>query len=71
MLSSKLMSTTWPTPLCNATIVAKAPTSPVTSSVSAMGGSIGWPPGTPLIDDSPLITSAMLANPGRLRYGPV
>jgi hypothetical protein len=36
-----------------------------------MGGSIGWPSGSPLIAARPLIDSAIVAKPGRLRYGPV
>ena len=49
MLSSRLTSTTWPTPERSATIVANAATRPVTSSVSAIGGRSGCPSGTPLI----------------------
>ena len=51
-------------------MVANAATRPVTSSVSANGGSIGSPPGTPVIDASPDIASAIDANPGRCAYGP-
>ncbi|CAB4596445.1 unannotated protein [freshwater metagenome] len=52
-------------------MVANAATSPVTSSVSAMGGNIGSPPGMPVIDARPDIASAMVAKPGRRAYGPV
>ena len=64
------MSTTWPTPECNATIVANAAAMPVVSSVSAMAGSIGGPSGSPLTAARPAIDSAMDANPGRDAYGP-
>ena len=70
IVSSRLMSTTWPRPLCRATIVANAAASPVASSVRAIGGSSGWPSGSPLIADSPDIASAIVANPGRSAYGP-
>ena len=52
-------------------MVANAATTPVSSSVSAMAGKSGWPPGSPLIDDSPDIASAIVAKPARLAYGPV
>ena len=58
-------STTWPTPDQSATIVAKAPASAVTSSVSAIGGRSGPPSGSPLIDAKPDIASAMVAKPAR------
>ena len=51
-------------------MVANAATRPVTSSVSANGGNIGSPPGTPVIDASPDIASAIDAKPGRFAYGP-
>ena len=65
MLSSNDTSTTCPSPLRNATMVANAPTRPVISSVSAMDGNIGSPPGWPLIAAMPPIDSAIDANPGR------
>ena len=71
MLSSKLMSTTWPTPEYKATMVENAPTSPVTSSVSAMAGSKGCPSASPLTAAKPDIDSAIDAKPGRCAYGPV
>ena len=61
---------TCPMPLCRATIVANAAARPVTSSVSAIGGSSGWPSGSPLIAANPDIASAIVANPGRSAYGP-
>ena len=49
--SSRLTSTTWPSPVRSAwrsaASVAKAPTSAVTSSVTAIGGSSGGPSGSP------------------------
>ena len=69
--SSRLTSTTWPTPECSATIVAKAATSPVTSSVSAIGGSSGPPSASPLMAANPLIASAMVAKPGSVGVGAV
>ena len=51
-------------------MVANAATRPVTSSVRANGGSIGSPPGTPVIEARPDIASAIDANPGRCAYGP-
>ena len=63
--SSRLTSTTWPTPECSATIVAKAAASPVTSSVSAIGGSSGGPSGSPLMAVKPVMASAIEAKPGR------
>ena len=51
-------------------MVANAATKPVTSSVSAIGGSSGCPSGSPLIAAKPDIASAMVANPGRWAYGP-
>ena len=63
--SSRLTSTTWPTPVWTATIVANAATSAVTSSVSAIGGSSGPPSGSPLMAAKPHIASASVAKPGR------
>ena len=63
--SSRFTSTTWPSPDHRATMVAKAPASAVTSSVSAIGGRSGPPSGSPLSDAKPDIASAMVANPGR------
>ena len=68
--SSRFTSTTWPTPECTPTSVANAATRPVTSSVRAIGGSSGPPSGSPLIAANPLIASAIVANPGRVAYGP-
>ena len=42
-LSIRLTSTTWPTPLCSATIVANADATPVISSVRAIGRQQGLP----------------------------
>ena len=69
--SSRFTSTTWPTPDQSATIVAKAPTIAVTSSVSAMGGSSGPPSGSPLREANPDIASASVANPAPPGVGPV
>ena len=70
IVSSRLASTTWPTPEWSATIVANAAASPVTSSVSAIGGGSGWPSGLPLSATRPDIASAIVANPARDAYGP-
>ena len=71
MVSSKLTSTTWPTPECSATMVANAAARPVISSVRAIGGRSGARPSSPLIAARPLIDSAIEANPARCAYGPV
>ena len=63
--SSRFTSTTWPTPECRATMVAKAATRPVTSSVRAIGGSSGAPSGSPLMAAKPDMASARVAKPGR------
>ena len=63
--SRRLTSTTWPTPDHSATIVANAPTSAVTSSVSAIGGRSGPPSGSPLIAANPDMASAIVAKPAR------
>ena len=52
-------------------MVANAATIAVTSSVNAMGGSVGAPSGSPLMLAKPDIASAIDAKPGRSRYGPV
>ena len=65
IVSRRLTSTTCPTPECSATIVANAAARPVTSSVSAIGGSSGWPSGSPLSAARPDIASAIVAKPGR------
>ena len=44
--------------------MANAPTSPVTSSVRAIGGSSGGPSGSPLMAAKPDIASAIVAKPG-------
>ena len=51
---------TCPTPECSATIVANAAARPVTSSVSAIGGSSGCPSGSPLSEARPDIASAIV-----------
>ena len=71
MDSRRFTSTICPTPECTATMVAKAATIAVTSSVNAMGGSVGPPSGSPLTLAKPDIASAIEAKPGRSRYGPV
>ena len=68
--SSRVTSTTWPTPECKATITAKAAARAVTSSVRAMGGSSGPRSASPLMAAKPDIASASVANPGRWAYGP-
>ena len=50
--------------------MANAAASPVASSVRAIGGSSGWPSGSPLMAANPPIASAIVANPGRPAYGP-
>ena len=50
--------------------MANAAASPVTSSVSAIGGGNGGPSGAPFSAANPDIPSATVAKPGRFAYGP-
>ena len=73
--SSRLMSITWPWPVRSrwrsAASTANAPRRPVTSSASAIGGSVGGPSGWPVVWASVDIASAIVPKPARQAYGPV
>lgn len=68
------VSTTCPCPVRSrvdsATMTANAVASDATPSASPNGGRVGGPSGSPVIAANPLIASASVPNPGRVRYGP-